>query len=142
MEEKKTIKSFEDLECWKACADVRRFISELIQKLPDSEKYDMIDNMKRASHSTTRNIAEGYGRFHFKENIQFCRVSRGSLFELIDDMITCKDEQYITEEMYKEGRSKIDKALAILNGYINYLQHAIKRKYEYSESNNLYTINK
>jgi four helix bundle protein len=102
----------------------------------------MIDNMKRASHSTTRNIAEGYGRFHFKENIQFCRVSRGSLFELIDDLITCKDEQYITEKIYTEGRSKIDKALAILNGYINYLQRAVKEKHEHSEQNNLYTINK
>ena len=122
------IKSFEDLECWKACVEVRKYVSVLIKKFPASEKYDMVDNMKRAAHSTTRNIAEGYGRFHYKENKQFCRHSRGSLFELIDDFITAKDENFITEQEYIEGRTKIDKALNILNGYINYLARAEKEK--------------
>jgi four helix bundle protein len=122
---KEQVKSFEDLECWKAAVEVRKFIAELIKKLPATEKYDLIDNMKRASRSATRNIAEGYGRFHYKENIQFCRHSRGSLYELIDDLITCNDENFITGEEYKQGRAKIDKALAILNGYINYLTKAV-----------------
>lgn len=122
---KEQVKSFEDLECWKAAVEVRKFIFELINKLPATEKYDLIDNMKRASRSATRNIAEGYGRFHYKENIQFCRHSRGSLYELIDDLITCNDENFITGEECKQGRAKIDKALAILNGYINYLTKAI-----------------
>lgn len=122
---KEQVKSFEDLECWKAAVEVRKFVAELIKKLPATEKYDLIDNMKRASRSATRNIAEGYGRFHYKENIQFCQHSRGSLYELIDDLITCKDENFITGEEFKEGRTKIDKALAILNGYINYLTKAV-----------------
>ena len=124
------IKSFEDLECWKACVDVRKFVSVLIKKLPVSEKFDLIDNMKRASRSVTRNIAEGYGRFHFKENIQFCRQSRGSLYEIIDDLITSKDENYITEEEYLDGKTKIDRALCLLNGYINYLNRALKENKE------------
>ena len=110
--------------------EVRKYISGLIKKFPDSEKYDMIDNMKRAAHSVTRNIAEGYGRFHFKENVQFCRHSRGSLYELIDDLITSKDENYITKEEYLSGRNKIEKALCILNGYINYLNRALRSKNE------------
>lgn len=122
---KEHLKSFEDLECWKAAVEVRKFIAELIKKLPATEKYDLIDNMNRASRSATRNIAEGYGRFHYKENIQFCRHSRGSLYKLIADLITCKDENSITGEEYKLGREKIDKALAILNGYINYLTKAV-----------------
>jgi len=118
------IKSFEDLECWKACVDVRRYISKIVKKLPPHEKFDMVDNMKRAARSSTRDIAEGYGRFHFKENIQFCRHSRGSLYELIDDLLTCLDEDYINEQELKQGREIIQKALNILNGYINYLRRA------------------
>ncbi len=129
------IKSFEDLECWKASVDVRKYISALIKKFPDSEKYDLIDNMKRASHSVTRNIAEGYGRFHFKENIQFCRHSRGSLYELIDDLITSMDENFITQEEYLCGRDKIETALRILNGYINYLNKALDNKKNNVSSN-------
>jgi len=119
-----TIRSFEDLECWKACVSVRKFISILIKKFPDSEKYDLVSNMKRASRSKTRNIAEGYGRYHFKENIQFCRQSRGSLFELLDDLITSRDDGYITQEEYSDGRKYIESALRLLNGYINYLERA------------------
>ncbi len=110
--------------------EVRKYVSVMIKKFPASEKYDLIDNMKRASHSATRNIAEGYGRFHFKENIQFCRHSRGSLYELIDDLITSRDENFITYEEYIDGRKKIDRALSILNGYINYLKRALNEKSE------------
>lgn len=115
MGDKIEIKSFEDLECWKASVEVRKLISTFIKELPGFERYDLIDNMKRASRSATRNIAEGYGRYHYQENIQYCRQSRGSLFELIDDLITAKDEGYISEQEYLEGRRKIEKALQLLN---------------------------
>ena len=118
---KDSFKSFEDLECWKACSDVRRFITELVKKYPKEEKFALVDDMKRAARSTTHNLAEGFGRFHYQENMQFCRISRGSLYELIDQLITSKDERHITSEDYENGRSLISKALPLLNGYINYL---------------------
>jgi four helix bundle protein len=114
-------KSFEDLQCWQACREVRVFITKLVKSYPGEEKFSLVDNMKRAARSTTQNIAEGFGRFHYRENLQFCRVSRGSLYELIDDLITSMDEGFISNEQYQQGREKISKALALLNGYINYL---------------------
>jgi four helix bundle protein len=116
-----SFKSFEDLDCWKACTEVRRFITKLVKKYPKEEKYTLVDDMKRAARSTTHNVAEGFGRFHFQENIQFCRISRGSLYELIDQLITSNDDGYITSEEYEKGRALISKALALLNGYIKYL---------------------
>jgi four helix bundle protein len=118
---KQSFKSFEDLECWKACTEVRRFICKLVKKYPKDEKYELVDDMKRAARSTTHNVAEGFGRFHYQENVQFCRISRGSLYELIDQLITSKDDGYITSEQYEKGRAMISMALALLNGYINYL---------------------
>ena len=114
-------KTFEDLQCWRACRDVRLFIINIIKNYPKEEKYSIVDNMKRAARSTTQNIAEGFGRFHYRENLQFCRISRGSLFELIDDLITSVDEGFISQEDYQLGRDKISNALTILNGYIRYL---------------------
>jgi four helix bundle protein len=121
----KSFKSFEDLQCWQACREVRLFVSELVKCYPKEERFSIVDNMKRAARSTTQNIAEGFGRFHYKENIQFCRVSRGSLYELIDDLITSIDEGFITKENYELGRSKISNAMALLNGYINYLNRKV-----------------
>lgn len=122
------VRSFEDLECWKACADFRRFISSIIKKLPPEEKYELVSQMRRASRSVTNNIAEGYGRFHYKENTQFCRQSRGSLYEIKDDLIIAHDEEYITKSEYDEGIQKFEKCVLILNGYINYLVKAENNK--------------
>ena len=123
----KSFKTFEELECWRACTELRRYVYELVKKYPNEEKFSLVDDMKRAARSTTHNIAEGFGRFHYQENIQFCRHSRGSLYELIDQLITSFDENHITKEEYEKGRAMISKALALLNGYINYLSRQKKR---------------
>ncbi len=128
-EEKESFKSFEELECWKACRDVRRFIIELVKNYPKEEKFTIVDDMKRAARSTTHNIAEGFGRFHYQENIQFCRYSRGSLYELKDQLICSLDEGFITKDECEKGLKLINTALALLNGYINYLS---KRKTQIS----------
>lgn len=122
--DKAAFKSFEELECWKACTEVRRFITQSVKTYPKEERFGLVDDMKRAARSTTHNIAEGFGRYHFQENIQFCRMSRGSLCELIDQLITSSDEGLITNEEYEKGRKLIEKALTLLNGYIRYLGKA------------------
>ena len=120
-----SLKTFEDLKCWQECREVRIFIMNLVKSYPKEEKYSIVDNMKRAARSTTQNIAEGFGRFHYRENMQFCRISRGSLFELIDDLIASVDEGFISQKDCQLGREKISNALALLNGYINYLNRRL-----------------
>ena len=120
----KSLRSFEDLECWQAATAVRRYVMVVAKKFPPIEKRALLSDLTRAARSATHNIAEGFGRFHYQENIQFCRQSRGSLQEIIDQFITARDEHYISDSEYKEGRELIDKALALLNGYINYLSRA------------------
>jgi four helix bundle protein len=117
-------KSFEELGCWKEARNLRLFVKiSLIAKMPSSEKFALIDQIKRSSRSVGNNIAEGYGRFHFQENIQFCRMARGSLFETLDHGIIALDEGYITEDKLVELRTIHNKTLLILNGYIKYLKN-------------------
>lgn len=95
-----------------------RKIEKLIRKLPDEEKYNLVSQMRRAKLSVTNNIAEGYGRYHFQENMQFCRQSRGSIYELIDDFNECFDNGYISEvecDAYKKDAYELVK---VLNAYI------------------------
>ncbi|MEZ4779939.1 MAG: four helix bundle protein [Flavobacteriaceae bacterium] len=115
---------FEELECWKKARVLRNDIKELIKSFPKNEKFELISQMRRASRSITHNIAEGFGRFHYQENIQFCRIARGSLYELLDQLITAFDEEYILENKYQKYRKQVFECLAILNGYINYLKQA------------------
>lgn len=120
-----SVRSFEELECWKASRDLRRFVSKaIISQFPADEKYALISQLRRSSRSVSDNIAEGYGRFHFQENIQFCRQGRGSLHESLNQVLTARDEGYIDEELLLEYRALFKKTEAILNGYINYLKRA------------------
>lgn len=62
--------------------------------------------MRRASTSVTNNIAEGHGRYHYQENTQFCRQSRGSVAELIDDLNICLDEGRLGEASVNELKAE------------------------------------
>lgn len=78
--------------------------------------------MLRAARSTTANIAEGYGRFHYLDNAKFCSNARGSCWEVLDHLITAHDESLIPQEMLARGREMVETATKLLSGYMNYLK--------------------
>jgi len=116
------IKHFTDLEAWKFARKVRRSVYTIARALPPDEKYVLGSQMRRSAISITANIAEGFGRFHYQENIRFCRISRGSLYETLDHLITCYDENYITKEKINEIYPLIKQTAKVLNGYIRWLK--------------------
>ena len=116
------IKSFEDLDVWKIGREVRTKIYSLINALPNTENYNLKSQMRRAAISVTANIAEGYGRFHYQENIQFLRVARGSLYELKDHLIACFDLKYITQKDYHDLEEKILLNIRLIDGLIRHIK--------------------
>lgn len=124
MNKSKDISSFKDLKVWQKCREVRKEISNLSEKLPKEEKYRLKDQLLRASRSVTANIAEGYGRFHYQENIQFCRQARGSLYELLDHLSCTVDENYLSDNETVQIDTQITTCIKLLNGYIAYLKKA------------------
>jgi len=116
------IETFEDLDVYKVCRESRKRLSKLVKTFPPEEKYRLVDQIIRASRSVTANIAEGYGRYHYQENIQFCRQARGSVCELLDHINTALDEEYISREIHDDYRKDILRAVQVINGYIRYLQ--------------------
>jgi four helix bundle protein len=119
-----TLNSFEQLECWKKATALRKKIRGCYITFPPEEKYMLVDQLKRAARSVTANIAEGFGRYHYLDNSKSCRISRGSLTEILDHLIVAHEEGYITDEKLFELRKDVVECLAILNGYINYLVQA------------------
>lgn len=128
-----TVKTFEDLVCWKKASDLKKAISVLVKDFPAEEKYRVTDQLIRCTRSVTANIAEGFGRYHYQEFIQFCRQARGSLMETIDHLITASDEGYITKEKLEILKLDINECLALLNGFINYLKSAKHNSVEEEE---------
>ncbi len=123
-------KTFEELEVWKKGRELRNEISKIVRTFPKEEKYSLAAQILRSSRSVTANIAEGFGRFHHQENIQFCRFARGSLHETLDHLICAYDEDYISEVEFKKHRILFDDILRLLNGYISYLKKSASSKTE------------
>jgi len=118
------ISSFQDLKCWKEAVKLRTMLKTVLQHLPGDEKYRLKDQIVRASRSVTNNIAEGFGRYHYLENVQFCRQSRGSLSELEDHLLIAVEEDFISKENFTQLQVQINTCTALLNGYIKYLNRA------------------
>ena len=71
---------FEGLKVWQKAHQLMLDIhKKLLPLLPKDEKYDLADQIRRSSKSVGANIAEGYGRFYYMDNVCFCYNARGSL---------------------------------------------------------------
>jgi four helix bundle protein len=114
----------DDFELYKVSREFRKRSYSLIKQLPAQEKYALANQMRRAAVSVTNNIAEGHGRWHYQENIRFCRISRGSVDELIDDFNLCQDEGYGDQEFLANLKAEGYDLIRRINGYIAYLRRS------------------
>jgi four helix bundle protein len=112
------------LPVYKACRTFRTEVCVLAKSFPKEEKFLLVAQLLDAARSITANIAEGFGRFHYQENIQFCRQSRGSLTETMEHLITAYDETYIDKTTLQEFNKRYKQCLKELNVYIKYLKTA------------------
>ena len=123
-EKQSSISTFEDLDVWRVCRDLRTQIATIARTFPKDEQYRLRDQLLRASRSVTANLAEGYGRFHYAENIQYARQARGSLYEIIDHLTVAQEEKLISDETFALVRESVLRAVLVVNGFIRYLSKA------------------
>jgi four helix bundle protein len=112
------IRDFKDLDVWQVARELRSELYKIAGSLPDVEKFALASQIRRAACSVTANIAEGFGRFSYQENAQFCRQARGSLFELRDHLTTCVDQNYIGRKEGENLDNAAQRVAQILNGYL------------------------
>jgi four helix bundle protein len=118
----------DDFELYKIAREFRKKVYKLIKKLPEEEKFALSPQMRRAVISITNNIAEGHGRWHYQENMQFCRISRGSVEEVIDDLNICIDEKYFHVDELENLKSEAYNLIEKINSYISYLKKQKEKK--------------
>lgn len=115
--------NFEKLQCWQACNELKIYIREkVLPSFPKTERFELYSQILRASRSATANIAEGWGRYHYKENIKFLLNARGSIAEVLDHALEAKSWDYISEKELAEIRNQVDSCTRLINGYIKYLR--------------------
>jgi four helix bundle protein len=121
-EQRQKPSTFEDLEAYQVARKFRRAMYRVAKELPEIEKFGLASQIRRAALSLTNNLAEGHGRYHFLDQIKFTLQSRGSLEELLDDLNTCEDEQYLPSSEVDALKGQGWRVRQLLDGYIRYLR--------------------
>jgi four helix bundle protein len=118
-----SIKSLETLEVWKKAKDFAlRVYREVLPTLPAEEKWNLNQQLRRSSNSVAANVAEGYGRYYYQDNIRFCYNARGSLEETLSHLVICLEMKYIPRALFDSLEQDGEKLTQVINGYIGYLK--------------------
>lgn len=119
------IETFKDLVAWKTAHSLTLLVYKATQKFPKEELFGLTNQLRRSVVSVESNIAEGFGRFSFKEKAQFYYIAAGSLLETECQIIIARDLNYINEDQFLLLDNKIISTSKLLHGLI-------KKSKEYS----------
>jgi four helix bundle protein len=120
-------KNFYDLETWQTAHKYALNIYKITEKFPDSERFGIISQLRRAASSITANISEGYDRYYFKDKIRFYYNARGSSAETQNFLFLSRDLGYITIEQCNELFEKSNEVRKLLNGLIRYTETRVTK---------------
>ena len=112
------IKTFKDLNTWKEGHKLVLLVYRVTKTFPKEEKYGLTDQMRRCAVSITSNVAEGFSRQGKKEKIQFYYTAKGSLTELLNQLIISRDVNYISDDQFRALENQLDTVGKLLTGLI------------------------
>lgn len=113
---------YEDLQVWERSVQFAVSVIDIIDDLQcDRNHYRLIEQVESSATSVSANIAEGKGRRSQKEFIQFCYVSRGSLYETMTFLEIFHRKGWINTSSYNNLRTEAYEIASMIKGLINSL---------------------
>ena len=109
-----------DLIAWQRAVDLVKAVYKLAESLPDSERFGLVSQMRRAAVSVPSNIAEGAARHSSKEFLQSLYIARGSLAEIETQLVLCRELGFVIDVSALD--QLISELFSILSGLIRSLQ--------------------
>lgn len=123
---KQYVYTFETLDTWKKSIEFAKIIYKITDSFPNSEKFGLVSQIRRAVVSVSSNIAEGSAKQSLREQAKFTEISIGSLFEVLNQIIIAYELKFIKKEDYLTIREFIDN----LNRQINALKLSQLKRYK------------
>ncbi len=113
------ITTFTDLITWTEAHKLVIAIYKITKLFPREEMFGLTNQMRRAAVSITSNIAEGFGRYSFKEKIRFYYISKGSITELKNQLLIARDVEIMTKKQFEEIDIQMNNTYKLLHGLIS-----------------------
>ena len=108
----------EELQVYQLAMDLGESVWKIVIVWNYFEKDTIGKQLVRSADSVATNLSEGFGRFFYKENKQFCYYSRGSLFETKTWLTKAKNRKLINADQFENFTKDIDFIGKKLNSYI------------------------
>jgi four helix bundle protein len=108
---------FKELEIWKRS---RLFCSEVYQltsNFPESEKFGLTNQLRRASISIPSNIAEGSSRHSNKDFTRFLQITLGSAYEIETQLLIANDLKFISEKELQNTISELQEIIKMISKF-------------------------
>jgi four helix bundle protein len=105
-----------DLRVWQAAMSLTELIYQITAKLPPSERFGLLPQMRRSARSVTANIAEGYGRGRTGDYRRFLSYASGSLAELETDLELVRRLELLPGEEVEAARRLASEVGRLLSG--------------------------
>jgi len=115
--------SYKELIAWQKSIDLVEEIFKVTSGFPKSEIYGLSNQMRRAAISIPSNIAEGAGRSHTKEFIQFLHIAEGSANELETQLIIVKRLNFLSEAAFNRLNEQLTEIIKMIVGLIKKLSY-------------------
>ncbi|MBI3020767.1 MAG: four helix bundle protein [Candidatus Omnitrophica bacterium] len=112
----------EQLHVWQQAMGLARAIYKITASFPGHEQFGLTSQLRRAAVSIPANIAEGKGRYHKKEFVQFLYNARGSLYETLTLLTLATDLRYLASQDHQQLVTSAKVILSQLSGLINSLK--------------------
>lgn len=112
---------FTEMPVWQSAHKLVLLVYRISSGFPKEEQYALTSQMRRAVVSVSSNIAEGFGRQHSRDKAQFYYNSRGSLYEVENQLLIARDLTYLTADNYGQVKQLIDATVLDLNKIIKTL---------------------
>ncbi|WP_462266976.1 four helix bundle protein [Mucilaginibacter sp.] len=116
---------FNELDAWKEASALVKIIYNETALFPKEEVFGLKSQMRRAAVSIPSNIAEGCGRNHRKDTLQFFYVARGSVYELESHLYLANDLNFIKSDTLSLLLKHLEQVRKPLSGLINYCKSKI-----------------
>ncbi|MEK6981711.1 MAG: four helix bundle protein [Candidatus Micrarchaeota archaeon] len=120
------MRDFKKLDIWQKSYALTLKIYKITKSFPDSKKFSLTNQLRRASSSIGANIAEGCGRASKKDFLRFLYNSYGSVKESEHFILLSKDLDYIDHNLYTNTINDIDLLSKMLNTFIGDISKDIK----------------
>jgi len=117
-QERSIVRDFKDPVTWRFARNLRAKVYAICNCFPKEETFALSSQMRPAAISVSANIAEGYVRFSYQENIHYCQQSRGSVYELREHLTSALEAGYITQSEYAEIDRLAVSVTKLINAYI------------------------